>query len=428
MALKRNLALMGASTSLRLAGGVITFSMMARLLGPESFGLLMFWLSASVLACLLTNYGFTPLVLREIGLHPDRAEEMVAQGLTSKTLIAAVVVVVTTVFVYVVDPSHLAIFLLLMIASLSDSFSEFLNAGFRAVNRFDIETKIATLGAISHASIVIGMIIAAPSVEVAASAYALSRSIVFLLTLRGVAKHFAPPRFAPISEGWGLMRRASAYAFDFFLQSLFGQIDSLVLNKLSGTLAVGLHQAGMRVFQGGISGLQVLANVFLPRAAGFSRDAPVFAKESVRIQVTFLAYGLSVGLIMAFAAEIIVHLLFGDGYERLIYLFPVFGLLFFVRLSASAWGVILTAAGEQKFRTLATAFHWVVVLAFAWVLVPQYDVLGWLLSLIFGNFVLAVLYAWKSFNRVGSPGLTVAMTIGGCAIFYPILIHGPLAG
>lgn len=421
MALKKNLALMGVTTAVRLGAGLFTFSVLARLLGPESFGVLMLWFSVSTLLSLITNYGLTPYVLREIGANPASAESIINEGLTGKLLLTAIVFGCAIVAAWGLGIELKQVFLCLLVASVADTFSEFLNAGFRARDRFDAETRIATITSLSHAAIVADAVFVYPTVEVAAFAYAISRLVVLAITVPAVARHFAAPRLANLGVSIARLRKAISYAIDFGFQSLFGQIDSVVLNHFIGPVAVGLHQAGMRVFQGGSTAVQVLANVFLPRAAAQAKNAGEFGRESKRIQMAFLSFGALFGIALAVFSEFIVHVLFGSAYSDLVRLFPLFGLLFFVRFAAAAWGVVLTATGEQRFRTVATVIHWLLIAGIAPILVPRMGIAGWLISLIIGNGLLGFLYALRGAGRVDSPWTTVGMTALGGIAFVPFL-------
>lgn len=412
---------MGVTTAVRLGAGLFTFAVLARLLGPESFGVLMLWFSVSVLLSLITNYGLTPYILREIGANPASAESIINEGLTGKLLITAVVFggAIVAAWGFGIEPKQ--IFLCLLVAAIADTFSEFLNAGFRARDRFDVETRIATITSLSHAAIVAGAVFVYPSVEVAALAYAVSRLVVLAITVPAVTRHFAAPRLGEFWASLLRLRKAVSYAVDFGFQSLFGQIDSIVLNHFIGPAAVGLYQAGMRVFQGGSTAAPVLANVFLPRAAAKEKSAGEFGRESKRIQLAFLSFGAFFGIALAVFSEFIVNILFGSAYSELVKLFPLFGLLFFVRFAAAAWGVVLTAAGEQHFRTYATVIHWILIGGIAYILVPRMEIVGWLISLIIGNGVLGTLYAFRGARRVDSPWITVGVTALGGIAFVPFL-------
>jgi O-antigen/teichoic acid export membrane protein len=424
MALKTHLALMSITTVSRIAVGLLTFSVVARFLGPEAFGVLMFWMSVATLLSLMVNYGMTPYILKEIGTSPQSTENLLNESLTAKLLLAACLLIIVAVTSVAVADSHRGVLLYLLVAAISDSFVEFFGAGFRARSKFAIETRIATATAFSHAAIVAGVVAIYPTPLAAALAYACSRILVLSITAILISRYVSPLRLAPIGQALQRLRHSAAYAIDFGFQSLFGQIDSVVLNHFIGTAAVGLYQAGMRVFQGGVSAAQVLANVFLPRAASYSADTDAFARECVRVQAAFVAVGTAFGLTLAIFSDVIVGVLFGSAYAELGRYFPLFGMLFFVRFAAAAWGVVLTAAGEQKYRTYATIFHWAIVAVMVPFLVPESGIAGWLISLIVANIVLACLYALRGARRVARPGLTILATSLCAAVFVPLVWSG----
>jgi O-antigen/teichoic acid export membrane protein len=425
MELKKNLSLMGVATAARLSAGLFTFSILARLLGPESFGVLMLWISVSTLLSLLVNYGLTPYILREIGVNPRSTEAIINEGLTGKLIISIVIFSCAIIGAWIFEIELKQVFLCLLIASIADTFSEFLNAGFRARNRFDVEARIALITSISHAAILTCTVLFFPTVEAVSFAYIASRFSVLVITIRGVSQYFAAPRLTDMGLAINRLRNAISYAIDFFFQSLFGQVDSIVLNNFIGPAAVGLYQAGMRVFKGGSAVGQILANVFLPRASEKSRDAREFCEESRRVQMAFISFGALFGITLTIFSELIVHVLFGPAYSSLVIFFPLLGLLFFVRFAAAAWGVVLTAAGEQRFRTIATVIHWVLIAGVVPILVPSMGISGWLISLIIGNVLLGFLYAVRGASRVASPWTSVGVTALGGIAFIPFL-HNPL--
>ncbi|KQW41982.1 hypothetical protein ASC81_21970 [Pelomonas sp. Root405] len=418
---------MGTSTAMRLGFGMLTFVVMARMLGPTQFGLVMLWLSVATLLALLANYGLTPFLLREIGAAPDRAGEVMAEVLSAKLLLTVVVLLIACAALPWLQPSSRTIFLLLLGAQLADALTEFLNVGFRATNRFADETRIASVAVLLQCAIVTLALWWMATPVMAALAFLVSRLSVLLLTWLAQQRYFAALRPATLSVAWARIRSTRAYAVDFGLQSLLGQIDSVVLNHFAGPAAVGIYQAGMRLFNGGAQAAGVLANVFLPRAAaaaGAADDGRSLRKESVRIQWAFVAVGLLFGLALCALAEPLVALLFGKQYLGLVALMPWFGLLFFVRFFASSWGVLLTSAGAQRFRAAINAVHWVFIGALSLVVVPRHGVAGWLICLTAGNALLAVAYVWRGRQLSGAGWRQPALATLALASFLPFL-HVP---
>jgi O-antigen/teichoic acid export membrane protein len=421
MALRKNLALMGFSTIARLFAGLISFSVLARLLGLESFGVLMLWLSVATLLALFTNYGLTTYVLRKIGSNPEVTEALMSEGFTAKLMLTALLLVCVVAASTAMKTLDWAMLLILLLGCSADTFTEFINAGFRARDRFATETTVSVIFSVLHAALLAGAVYWNPTVIVAAAAYTTSRAMVLAVTVGLMNRHIAPLRIAPLRASLALLRDAVNYAGDFGMQSLFGQIDSLVVNHFLGAAAVGLYQAGMRIFLGGFQAASILANVFLPQAAAAAESTSILNRVSNQLQFAFIGVGLILGLAQAIAAKPIVAIMFGPTFSDLILLLPYFGLLFFLRFAAAAWGVLLTATGQQGFRTKAGAMQWAVIAASAAMLVPKFGIRGWLIALCIGTSMLGMSYAHRARNRVANLGVVLGVTIAGVVCFVPFL-------
>jgi len=427
MSIVRNLALMGTSTAMRLGFGMLTFVVMARVLGPAQFGVLMLWLSVATLLALVANYGLTPYLLREIGAAPQSAPQVMAEVLSAKLLLTGGILLLAIAALPFLDAGSRAVFLLLLGAQLADALTEFLNVGFRATNRFGHETRIASFAVLLQFGIVALLLWWQPTPLMAAAAFLVSRLAVLLVTWLAQRRYFAALRPASPAQAWARLRATRSYAVDFGLQSLLGQVDSIVLNHFVGTAAVGLYQAGMRLFNGGAQAAGVLANVFLPRAAAAAEakdGGHGLRRESSRVQWAFVGFGLVFGLALCGLAEPLVRLLFGAQYLGLIDVLPWFGLLFFVRFFASSWGVLLTSAGAQHFRAAMNAVHWTVIGVLSVVLVPRLGLVGWLISLTVGNALLAAAYVWRGRQLSGAGWRQPALAMLALAGFLPFL-HVP---
>lgn len=138
---------MSLSTGVRLLAGIATLSITARSLGPESFGLLMFWLSAAGLLCVLNNFGLGVFLLREIGKNPNNAATLLGVSLTAKLILTSVVLAIAAIGVPFLSETSRGISLLLLFTMVIEGFTEFFCTGFRASGRFDLEVpKFRNLG------------------------------------------------------------------------------------------------------------------------------------------------------------------------------------------------------------------------------------------------------------------------------------------
>jgi O-antigen/teichoic acid export membrane protein len=418
----KNASWMGASTAIRLLFGVLTFSILARLLGPTSFGILMVWFSISALCCLAANYGFNSYVLRDMGLSPGDGKVLIEGVITAKVLISLVILLLSLATLYWLPESGRLIFVPLICMHLIDSFTDILNVGYRATNRFGEEAKVATGASFIQFLIVGGVAYVQPTPFATSLALATSRLAVLAMTWVDQAAFFSGIRMSTIGQAKYHLVAAKSYAADFGLQSLFGHIDSIVLAHFATPTAVGLHQAGLRVFQGGAQITNILGNVFIPKLAGAMNNPVAMHKESTRIQTAFVGSGLIFGGTMALFPDLIVHILFGPTYGALTKIFPWFGLLFFIRLCASGYGVILTSAGRQSIRAKANVIHWGLILLPSGILIHIFGNIGWLMCMCIGNTYLVTTYYFKSRDLL-SINLTVKVIyIAATLVFvYPIL-------
>jgi O-antigen/teichoic acid export membrane protein len=417
----RNLFSMGVSTGARLSFGMLSFVVMARALGPTDFGQLMIWLSICTLLALIANFGLAPYLLREIGIAPQSANLVMGEVLTAKLLLSGVVITIALCGAVLVKTASLAVFFLLLGAMLIESTTEFLNVRFRATNRYAEEARIATVATMLQFAVIALAVWLKPSISVAAFAYFLSRTLVLSITWYAQRRHFDPLRLGSLRSALRRIRSTVAYAIDLGLQSLFGQIDSLVLNHYVGPSAVGVFQAGMRVVLGGAQAASILGNVFLPRAAAAAVDPVRFQRESRLVQTAFVGTGAFVGLVLASCSELITQTLFGPEFSELVELLPWFGLLFFVRFIAASWGVVLTAAGKQGFRAWINTIQWGLVAILAAMLVPRFATIGWLMTLVAGNAFLGIAYFSRGIQLVRPRALEFFMIVTGVLAFLPFL-------
>lgn len=425
MKLARSLSLSTLSTGLRLAAALVSFSIVARALGPAGFGMLMLCLSIAALLAIAGSFGLVTYVLRELGRAGELNRGVWSEALSAKLIATSFAFALSLLVLPLLSPDLRWAYVALVVAMQAEAFGEFCVAGLRARERYDVEARLALVSGIVNATGVGVVAWATGSLPAIALTYAFTRLVMAFVIVWRVAAVLGPLQPAPLSAGWRRLKSASGYALDSMLTSAFGQVDSLVLNHFLGPLAVGVHQAGMRIFLAGSQAATVLANVFLPRAArAHSLGADESRREVGRLQLAFLLVGASFGLLLAACGHWLVGLMFGDQFAALGELMPWFGLLFAVKFGAAAWGLVLTASGAQRYRALANAFHWLCVGVGAWFLVPRLGNLGWLLALITGNLVLYGLYAAKTASASPPSARTLGLTAAILVAFLPLL-HWP---
>ncbi|WP_341677867.1 oligosaccharide flippase family protein [Niveibacterium sp. SC-1] len=426
MSTLRNIAYVGTGTAVRLGCGILNFVVMPRMLGPEAFSVFMLWFSVAMLIALLTNFGFPTYVLREGSAARERLSRLLGEVVTANLLISLTVLVVSVCALPFIPQEHWPIFLVLLLAKLVDSAGEILSVGYRVTGRFDTEARIAVVTSLCQLPVTIGALYLYRDPLSGAVAFLLVRVSVLVFTIRTLRGYLADIHLGRVKAALGHFRNAWAYAADFGLQNLFGQIDSVVLAQYIGVSAVGVYQAGMRLFVGAAQAVFVLGTVFVPKATAAYTAGQGAERVLKQLQLSFFVVGCAGSMVFVLFAAPITNLLFGHRFAGLAELLPIFGLLFFMRCLSAVWGVALTIIGRQGSRFKLAALHWVLIFAASAYLVPEYGVSGWLYSLILGNVFLAAGYAvtcaasWK--------GVPVKSGAAIAATYFAILLTVMSAG
>ena len=420
----RNIFWMGLSGATRLGTGFVLFILIARHLGPEEFGHYMFWYGTTVLCALLANYGLSNMLLKEVAQQPENVTKALSEALSLRLTLSAGIFLCAMLSSMVVERPKL--FLALLLAHLIEAISETLYVAYRALGHYARESQLAACVSIVQLIFVIGAVMTGQNTETIAIAYLAGKFAQLTLILPVSKRTFGAFSVQTFYMTRKLAVRAKAYAIDHLLVSTFGNIDSIVLRICAGVDTVGIYQSGMRIFQGGTLVAPILANVFLPEIAKQAMSQEKKPRTIIALQIVFLTYGAIFGMVLAYFPELIVNLAFGESYSQLIALLPLFGLLFFVRFFAAAWGVILTAAGYQAYRAKATAIYLIFALALGSGLTYSMHVQGWLIALILAHLLLGILlmvHAIRS-GQGGSATLSACAVLAGGLLFVPQLSFG----
>jgi len=412
---------MGLSSVVRLGTNLVLFILIARHLGPEEFGHYMFWYGVTLLCALLANYGLSNMLLKEIAQQPENVANVLGESLSLRLMLSAGILLCALGSSALVDRPELLFMLLLV--HLVEIISETFYVAYRAVGHYARESQLAACAAIVQLAFVVAAVTTNQHAGVIAFAHLAGKVVQLTLILPVSRRIFGSFSLQSIYSTFRLAMRAKAYAIDNLLSGAFGNIDSIILRVCTSVDIVGIYQSGMRIFQGGTQVAPILANVFLPEMARQALCEKKNPRVAAVLQTFFLVYGAIFGLILAYFSDQIVNLALGESYKQLSALLPLFGLLFFLRFFAAAWGVILTATGHQVHRTKFTAIHLMFILSVGSYLAYSMQAQGWLIAIILANLLLGILQMAHSV-RVGieaSLTLSISVVSFGCLLFVPVL-------
>ncbi|WP_158288829.1 oligosaccharide flippase family protein [Rubrivivax albus] len=355
--MKRNFLYTAVSVGSRLLVGLLLFLLLARLWGPAQFGLFSFVFSVSALLVLLVDFGFAVYLLREVAATPADAARLIAEAFRAKLLLMAVAIALLVVAGAAIGASTLPPDLVvpLFLAALAMSFSDFFVAPLRALDRFDLEARLVTMA--NALQFVLAGLVAwqGGSPMQVAWAMVVSRCVYLALAWRAARKVVPLLRLRdPVAIGpLPTLRRAWPYGVDGILVTAWNQLDVVAVRVLFGTQAVGLYSAGQKVVLGVGALAPVVGNVMIPR---LSRLAAVgdrtFWKTAAKTGALMGFIGAAFGLPLMLFAQPLADLMFGQSFQGLAGLLPLFGGVLLLRYVAASAGVVITAVGFQSRRVV----------------------------------------------------------------------------
>jgi O-antigen/teichoic acid export membrane protein len=340
-----------------------------------------------------------------VGRRPSDAHATMSRALGAKLLL----IVPASLAVYVIatllpgENGFGALLAILLADAVFNSFAQFLNIPLRALGRFDEEARIATLGNALVFAAVAAVVLTGSGPMVAAVVMAGCRTLCLLFSWSAYRKllGFAPRAILEQQSMRTSLLKGLPFGVHATVGTLNMQIDTLMVQHYLGAGSVGLYQAGMRILLGALLVGDALNGVYLSTMARSSHDRVELARLGERMTRQLLTVGLlGFGCILA-AGPWAVRLLFGERYDALSPLLPLFGLLAFIRYGGVSYGTLLTLADRQAVRVLAVCGVMVLGVALNVLLIPRFGLTGAVSASILGHIVLYAVYMGAARKDVG---------------------------
>lgn len=413
--MSRNFVYTGISIGSRLLTGLCLFVLLARLWGPETFGLYSFVFSLVAILVLLVDFGFSGYLLREIGATPEALVPIFRDGLFAKSVLVPVCLLIAALLVASLGAATpLALVIPLLLAALLLSFADFCIAPLRALGRYDLETKIIVSTNLAQFSAAAGVAwVGGSPIEVAWVIVA-SRCVYLMVAAIGLRR--AVPALTQVAPARASLkttfRRIAPYGLDGLLTTAWSQLDVVLVRALYGAHGAGLYAAGQKLVQGACALAPVVGNVMIPRLSRLAAtESTQLAHVGAKTAGLLWVMGFVFSLPLLVFPELVAVFFFGAAYEQLGGYFRLFGVVLLLRFGAAGFGVLVTAAGMQSRRVIGQCvglcvFLLAVVAAFTFNL----DLDAFLFAYAAGFVTIALIYRslWRSFLVNHKLGITAA--------------------
>lgn len=398
----RNLSYMAGATLSRLFSGAVLMVFIARVLGPEDFGRFVLILSLAMAMALLVEFGHSSFVMRELGRHRQIAKQLLVSTLRAKGVLILAYAAFSTLAwsLGLVESGSELGYVCLCLAAVVVTLGDFLNACFRGLQRFEIETRNVVLASVIHVLLVVPVVWYIKDWTSIAVAFLVSRGIYLILSMASFRSVFRGVGSAllegnALSDAIRQIRSSLMYAADASLVTVRSYADVFLISTFLGAGPLGLYQAGMNLVRAIENVGPIIANVFLPKLSGLLTKPREFDLYERQLLLLLLGCGLACFGVLSLLPERFLTVIFGERYAPAFGLFPFFGLYLLARFVAMALGVLLTARGYQAGRALAGLVSLGVLTVCAWGLMPLLGVTAVAVANVLSALMLVVWFALR---------------------------------
>lgn len=429
----RNIAYMAGATLSRLLSGAVLMVFIARVLGPQEFGHFVFVLSLAMVMALLVEFGQSSFVMRELGRDQQNANQLLASTLRAKgILIFAYAAFATLAWgLGLIEPGSELGYVCLCLMAVVVTLGDFLNACFRGVQRFEIETRNAVIASVIHALLVAPVVWYTKDWTAIAIAFLVSRCAYLVLSITSLKWVFSGLGATLLAVGslpdaMRQIRHSLMYAADASLVMVRSYADVFLISTFLGAGPLGLYQAGMNLARAIENVGPIIANVFLPKLSGLLTKPDESRRYEKQLLLLLLGCGLACFSLLYVVPEHFLAAIFGDRYAAAFGLFPFFGLYLLARFVAMGLGVLLTARGYQTGRALAGLVSLSVLALCAWGLMPQLGVTAVAVANVVSALVLVIWFAFRirSYALSYREVISTVVVLGIISLLAYLLIEG----
>lgn len=411
------LSLLSFATALGAVLVLATQSLLARQLGPATYGLFASSLATVSMIAPLAGFGLSQFRLRVYGAEGWGADRWIRPSLRLSLVTGALACSAVILWALLAPPGTRGVLLLLLPVVPALLAVELVGCKLRLEEHYRALAGWQLLIPGGRLLVAIAaLVLASTSAVPIALGYGLVGTTIALLSiphframlrgdieLHGHGKRPEEPARLPIPRASDLWWQAWPYGVAAALYPIFFQVSTVMLKYLGGDIHAGRFGISMAV----MSAIYLIPTTIyqkfllskLHRWA--THDRPRFWMVYRRGIVAMLALGLGVGGVLFFVMPKLVPVAFGREYMGVVPILMVLALCPPIRFLSTAVGSVLLTGTHMYYRVLMMGLAAAVTISLDLLLIPSYYEMGAAYAIVGGEIVLMAT-TWIGARRFGS--------------------------
>jgi len=390
---------------------LVELPFLARALGQESFGAVLYALGLALTASVFVEFGFIFSAARTtVAVRHDRARlaQLTTDVLTAKALLGSAVVSLVAVFVlsglgatYI--PAHWIGWIAVAIFGFGFSPMWYFVGIERLILPAMLDLGLRTLGLV-----LVVLLVKNP---------AHGERVLMIQALVGAANTLIPTIMMLRMTGFGQVslsgaRRVFSQSSEIFLykasQNILASLSSTLLGSLGGARAVGAFVPAEKLVRAASGLAGPLFNAMFPHAVSLRKDASAARSLAMSVLIAVLFCGILFAAAATVLADRAVNFVFGPGYEEAAVLLRLLVWVVPIRIASMALALLwFIPSGNEWFASRAMMVNIFGITALAIALVPSLGGLGITIAFLFSESVMLAVLLFMFVRRPESSEVRV---------------------
>ncbi|MEB3282413.1 MAG: flippase [Lyngbya sp.] len=393
-------ALLGEAT---LALTFVFYITIARVLGPEQYGIFAAAIALAAILSLFIQFGLPTLINREVAAHPDEAPQstvlfLVLEGLTS---LGVLIILLPLALLLGYKDETLIVCYLAVFSEICRAAIMTLRGTIKGLGWFRTESVAVAIERLAVVAIATAVLFQTQSLILVVATVAIVRAVNIIGLLFYLSRQIKIWSSINHQKVINTLKVAYPFALSGVLWILYYQVDVVMLKSLSTGEETGFYSAAYRILEIFSALPRVIFYVIFTRFSRYYTTEPEKLPEQIYKAARLLVGAVLPAIVIAgFLQAWLVQLLYGEEFlasvKPLAILIPSLSIKMFGSLSEE----FLVATKHEKklpFILLGAALTNVAINS---VLIPQLGAVGAALATLFSEVILCLIGLWM-LRRIG---------------------------
>ncbi len=394
----------------------IFYIILARVLGPEQYGI---FASATALGGILAffiQFGFPALLAREVAANPQEGSKSTLKFLLLEGLNSLLVLVFLLPLAYALGfrGIGLTVCYLVVLAEVCRSFKQTLRSVFRGLGKFRTETVSVALERLFVVLLASFVLLVSENLVWVITTLVFIRVLDILGLVYYLSKKTQISSSISLDNLWQSLRMAYPFAISAVLWILYYQIDILMIKALVTTEEAGFYSTAYRTIEIFSALPRVIFLVTFTKFARVHATEPQKLPKEIHQSTALLLAGILpvlfiAGLFQTTLIEILYGQAFSPAIQSLKILLPSLGIKMFGTLVE----YFFQATGREKFLPHLLSATVIINLVCNAILIPTLGGFGAAIATLLSEVVLAIgglcLMMYMGYRRIGQCLIVIAL-------------------